>query len=97
VEKIFIGNIKTGTIPNQKLEPFTNDNTQIPFLRNSNIQEGEIVEYNFKYIKNDLEQHLTFSYKNKIIICIAGTIGITTINQNVSSLSIHKDIIDIIF
>ena len=97
--------IKTGTTPNQKLSPFTTDMENIPFLRNSDIQDGEIVSDKFKYVKNELSKYLTFSYKDEIIICIAGTIGVTalntyeklSINQNVSSLTIDKSQININF
>ena len=97
--------IKTGTTPNQKLSPFTTDKKNIPFLRNSDIQDGEIVSDKFKYVKNELSKYLTFSYKDEIIICIAGTIGVTalntyeklSINQNVSSLTIDKSQININF
>lgn len=97
--------IKTGTTPNQKLNPFTMDKENIPFLRNSDIQDGEIISDKFKYVKKELSQHLTFSYKDEVIICIAGTIGVTalntyerlSINQNVSSLTIDKSQIDINF
>ena len=96
--------IKTGTTPDQKLDAFTTEK-EIPFLRNSDIQDGAIIEDKFKYIKNDLEKYLTFSYKNEIIICIAGTIGISAlnrfdrlaINQNVSSLTIDETQININF
>ena len=96
--------IKTGTTPDQKLDAFTTEK-EIPFLRNSDIQDGEIIEDKFKYIKNDLAKYLTFSYKNEIIICIAGTIGISAlnrfdrlaINQNVSSLIIDETQININF
>lgn len=89
--------IKTGTTPEKKLDAFTMEK-EIPFLRNSDIQNGEIIEDKFKYIKNELEKYLTFSYKNEVIICIAGTIGISAlnifdrlaINQNVSSLTIDE-------
>lgn len=97
--------IKTGTTPNQKLDAFIEDEDNIPFLRNSDIQNGEIIDSKFKYIKNELENQLAFSYKNEIIICIAGTIGISAlntfdrlaINQNVSSLIIDETQINIKF
>ncbi|MCD4668726.1 MAG: restriction endonuclease subunit S [Sulfurimonas sp.] len=97
--------IKTGTTPNQKLNPYTIDKNNIPFLRNSDIQNGEIISDKFKYIKNELSKYLTFSYKDEVIICIAGTTGITalntheqlSINQNVSSLTIDKSQININF
>lgn len=97
--------IKTGTTPNQKLNPFTIDKNNIPFLRNSDIQDGEIVSDKIKYVKNQLEKHLIFSYKDEVIICIAGTIGVTalntydrlSINQNVSSLTTDKSQININF
>lgn len=96
--------IKTGTTPDQKLDPFITEK-EIPFLRNSDIQNGEIIDSKFKYIKNELEKYLTFSYKDEIIICIAGTIGISAlnsfdrlaINQNVSSLTIDESQININF
>lgn len=96
--------IKTGTTPEQKLDAFTTEK-EIPFLRNSDIQDGEIIDSKFKYIKNEVEKNLTFSYKNEIIICIAGTIGVSalnrfdrlSINQNVSSLTIDETQININF
>ncbi|MDD2888197.1 MAG: restriction endonuclease subunit S [Aliarcobacter sp.] len=96
--------IKTGTTPEQKLDAFTTEK-EIPFLRNSDIQDGEIIDSKFKYIKNEVEKNLTFSYKNEIIICIAGTIGVSAlnrfdrlaINQNVSSLMIDETQININF
>ena len=98
-------NIKTGTTPNQKLKPFVNDTKAIPFLRNSDIQDGEIIKEKFKYVKNELENNLIYSYKEDIIICIAGTIGISAlnkfdrlaINQNVSSISIDKSKVNVEF
>jgi restriction endonuclease S subunit len=95
--KDILVNIKTGTTPSQALKPFTK-NKEIPFLRNSNIQNGEIISNSFKYIKSGLENYLTFSNKNEIIVCIAGTIGISAlnnigelaINQNVSSIAIDE-------
>ena len=96
--------IKTGTTPEQKLDAFTTEK-EIPFLRNSDIQDGEIIDSKFKYIKNEVEKNLTFSYKNEIIICIAGTIGVSALNrfdrlatnQNVSSLTIDETQINIKF
>ncbi|WP_196895823.1 restriction endonuclease subunit S [Aureivirga marina] len=97
-------NIRTGTTPSSKLKPY--ENKGIVFLRNSDLQNGEITLKNVKYVKESLREHLTFSTYNDIIICIAGTVGISainkqdvdiSINQNVSSITIKKEKINIEF
>jgi len=93
-------NIKTGTTPHQKLNPFTK-NEEIIFLRNSNLEKNKILLDNVKYVRKELENKLTFSKKNELITCIAGTIGISTvntfdfpiaINQNISSLELKENV-----
>jgi len=98
--KKYLKAIKTGTTPNQKLNAFTTEK-KIPFLRNTNLKKYEIDIENTKYIRTKYKDFLTFSYKNEVIMCIAGTIGISSvnvydmpisINQNVSSLRFSKEI-----
>ena len=91
--------IKTGTTPHNSLNPFAD--IGIPFLRNSNIQNTILVFDDLKYINCELKNQLTYSYKNEVIICIAGTVGDSAINhsdkplainQNVSSLSLKENV-----
>ena len=98
--KKYLKAIKTGTTPNQKLNAFTTER-EIPFLRNTNLKKYEIDIENTKYIRTKYKDFLTFSYKNEVIMCIAGTIGISSvnvyeipisINQNVSSLKFSGEI-----
>ena len=98
--KKYLKAIKTGTTPNQKLNAFTTEK-EIPFLRNTNLKKYEIDIENTKYIRTKYKDFLTFSYKNEVIMCIAGTIGISSvnvydipisINQNVSSLKFSEEI-----
>ena len=94
--------LKTGTTPKTSDEPYTNESNNIPFLRNTNLTSRGISLENMKYIKNEFKQGLTFSDRNELIICIAGTVGLTTINdygeiainQNVSSLLLKEDIVN---
>ena len=98
--KKYLKAIKTGTTPNQKLNAFTTEK-KIPFLRNTNLKKYEINIENTKYIRTKYKDFLTFSYKDEVIMCIAGTIGISSvniydipisINQNVSSLRFSEEI-----
>ena len=98
--KKYLKAIKTGTTPNQKLNAFTTEKG-IPFLRNTNLKKYEINIENTKYIRTKYKDFLTFSYKDEVIMCIAGTIGISSvniydipisINQNVSSLRFSEEI-----
>ena len=90
--------IKTGTTPHISLNPFI-EKSSIIFLRNSNLQKGEIILDNVRYVKEDLCDKLIYSNVNEVIICIAGTIGLSavnnigkiSINQNVSSLNLKKE------
>lgn len=90
--------IKTGTTPHISLNPFI-EKSSIIFLRNSNLQKGEIILDNVRYVKEDLCDKLIYSNMNEVIICIAGTIGLSAvnnigkiaINQNVSSLNLKKE------
>ena len=98
--KKYLKAIKTGTTPKQKLNAFTTEK-EIPFLRNTNLKKYEINIENIKYIRTKYKDFLTFSYKDEVIMCIAGTIGISSvniydipisINQNVSSLRFSEEI-----
>lgn len=89
--------IKTGTTPHVSLNPFI-EKSSIIFLRNSNLQKGEIILDNVRYVKEYLRDKLIYSNMNEVIICIAGTIGLSAvnnigkiaINQNVSSLNLKE-------
>ncbi len=98
--KEIVKKIKTGTTPHQKLEPFT-ENKEVIFLRNTNLYRNRLILDDVRYVKNELSKNLTYSLKNDIIICIAGTLGLTavnifddkiSINQNISSLTLRENI-----
>lgn len=97
--KEVLENIKTGTTPHQKLSPYS-ENDGIVFLRNTNLKKYQIDITNTKYVKGQFENLLTFSEKNEVIMCIAGTVGLSakndiekpiSINQNVSALKFHEN------
>ena len=95
-----IDKIKTGTTPNNKLKPYSDKG--IIFLRNTNLKSFDIDLKNVKYVKNNFSNNLVYSYKNEVIICIAGTIGLSavntydkvSINQNVTSLVVENKFIN---
>lgn len=93
-----LGNVseafKTGTTPHQDLNPFT-ENEEVVFLRNSDLQNGIISLGNVKYIKNELADKLTYSFQNELIICIAGTIGTSAINNIENKIAINQNITSI--
>ena len=58
---------------------------------------------NTKYVQEQYENLLTFSEKNEVIMCIAGTVGLSakndvenpiSINQNVSALKFFEDLVN---
>lgn len=85
-----IKGIKTGTTPHNSLNPYVE--LGIPFLRNSNLQKGEIDLSDIKYIKEELAKQLAYSKKNEIIVCIAGTVGESAINTSNVPLAINQNI-----
>ena len=94
--------IKTGTTPHQKLNPFT-ENKEIVFLRNTNLKKYRIDLENTKYVKTEFNKELTYSLKGEVIMCIAGTVGLSaindinepiSINQNVSALKFYENVIN---
>lgn len=96
-----IKQLKTGTTPHQNLNPF--DNQGIMFLRNTNLKPYEFDLSEIRFIKQEYKNLLTFSYRDEVIICIAGTVGTSAvnklnepiaINQNITSIKINKDLID---
>lgn len=96
-----IRNIKTGTTPHNSLNPYADEG--IVFVRNTNLKEGQLVLDDVKFIRKKLKSKLTYSQKNDVIICIAGTVGSAainnldfevSINQNVSSLTVNQDLIN---
>ena len=100
--KEVLENIKTGTTPHQKLNPYS-ENDGIVFLRNTNLKKYQIDLTNTKYVKEEYENILTFSEPGEVIMCIAGTVGLSatnkvttpiSINQNVSALKFFDEIIN---
>lgn len=100
--KEVLENIKTGTTPHQKLNPYS-ENHGIVFLRNTNLKKYQIDLTNTKYVLEQYENLLTFSEKDEVIMCIAGTVGLSakndveipiSINQNVSSLKFFESIVN---
>jgi len=99
--KAVIKQLKTGTTPHQKLQPF--DNEGIMFLRNSDLKPYELDLSEIKFVKDKYENLLIFSYKNEVIICIAGTVGtsavnqfdeLIAINQNITSIKLNENLIN---
>ena len=100
--KEVLENIKTGTTPHQKLNPYS-ENEGIVFLRNTNLKKYQIDLTNTKYVQDQYENLLTFSEKNEVIMCIAGTVGLSakndieipiSINQNVSALKFFESVVN---
>lgn len=100
--KEVLENIKTGITPHQKLNPYS-ENEGIVFLRNTNLKKYQIDLTNTKYVQEQYENLLTFSEKDEVIMCIAGTVGLSakndvevpiSINQNVSSLKFFESIVN---
>ena len=100
--KEVLENIKTGTTPHQKLNPYS-ENDGMVFLRNTNLKKYQIDLTNTKYVKEEYENILTFSEPGEVIMCIAGTVGLSatnnietpiSINQNVSALKFYDEIIN---
>jgi len=98
--KDVLDNIKTGTTPHQKLDPFIESNGVV-FLRNTNLKKYQIDLSDTKYVKTEFAKELTYSLKDEVIMCIAGTVGLSaindiekpiSINQNVSALKFNKNI-----
>ncbi len=100
IEKVrdVIEDIKTGTTPTKYDDCFT-DNKEIVFLRNTNLEKYQINLDKVKYIKYAKKDKLVYSLKNEVIVCIAGTVGISapnhydkeiSINQNISSLKFSE-------
>lgn len=95
--KAIVSSVKTGSTPHNKLDPYTDKG--ISFLRNTNISNSFINLSKVKFIKSELKSELTYSSKNDVIICIAGTVGNSavntynnlSINQNITSLTLHKN------
>lgn len=100
--KEVLENIKTGTTPHQKLNPYS-ENEGIVFLRNTNLKKYQIDLTNTKYVQDQYENLLTFSEKDEVIMCIAGTVGLSakndieipiSINQNVSALKFFESVVN---
>lgn len=89
--KDVLDNIKTGTTPHQKLDPFT-DNEGVVFLRNTNLKKYHIDLSDTKYVKTEFAKELTYSVKGEVIMCIAGTVGLTAINDIENPISINQNV-----
>lgn len=89
--KDVLENIKTGTTPNQKLEPYADENG-IVFLRNTNLKKYNIDLSDTKFIKTELAKELTYSVKNEVIMCIAGTVGLSAVNNIDKPFSINQNV-----
>lgn len=85
-----IKGIKTGTTPHNSLNPYVDEG--IPFLRNSNLQKSELDLSDIKFIKKELANQLTYSKKDEIIVCIAGTVGESVVNTSDEPLAINQNI-----
>ena len=100
--KKVIQKLKSGSTPHQSLEPYDDENGII-FLRNTDLKPYELELDEVKYVKPEFKHLLTFSEKNELIICIAGTVGTSavnnfekkiSINQNITTLKLQEDLIN---
>lgn len=89
--KDVLDNIKTGTTPHQKLDPFT-ENDGVVFLRNTNLKKYQIDLSDTKYVKSEFANELTYSVKSEVIMCIAGTVGLSAINDVENPISINQNV-----
>lgn len=89
--KDVLDNIKTGTTPHQKLDPFT-DSEGVVFLRNTNLKKYHIDLSDTKYVKTEFAKELTYSVKGEVIMCIAGTVGLSAINDVENPISINQNV-----
>lgn len=89
--KDVLDNIKTGTTPHQKLDPFT-DNEGVVFLRNTNLKKYHIDLSDTKFVKTEFAKELTYSVKGEVIMCIAGTVGLSAINDVENPISINQNV-----
>jgi type I restriction enzyme S subunit len=89
--KDVLDNIKTGTTPHQKLDPFT-DSEGVVFLRNTNLKKYHIDLSDTKYVKTEFAKELTYSVKGEVIMCIAGTVGLSAINDVDKPISINQNV-----
>lgn len=89
--KDVLDNIKTGTTPHQKLDPFT-ENDGVVFLRNTNLKKYQIDLSDTKYVKSEFANELTYSVKGEVIMCIAGTVGLSAINDVENPISINQNV-----
>jgi restriction endonuclease S subunit len=97
--------IKTGTTPHQRLDPFA-ESDGVVFLRNTNLKKYHIDLSDTKFVKTEFANELTYSEKGEVIMCIAGTVGLSaindiekpiSINQNVSALKFFEERINPVF
>lgn len=88
--KSLVDKIRTGTTPHNSLNPYVESG--VPFLRNTNLQDGDLVLEDIKYIDKLLANSLTYSNKDEIIVCIAGTVGDSALNNSETPLAINQNI-----
>ena len=92
--KNVIKKLKTGVTPHQNLNPYC-ENNGIIFLRNSDLKPYELDLSDVKFIKSEFTKLLTFSEKQDVIICIAGTVGTSAVNEFEEKISINQNITSI--
>lgn len=89
--KDVLENIKTGTTPHQRLDPFI-ESDGVVFLRNTNLKKYHIDLSDTKFVKNEFANELTYSVKGEVIMCIAGTVGLSAINDIENPISINQNV-----
>ena len=100
--KDIVESIKSGTTPKQGEEPFGESDCY--FIRNTELQDSFITLENAKTIKPEIYQKYSALQlqKGDVLVCIAGTIGISGVfnidekaifNQNVSRIRFKKDVL----
>jgi type I restriction enzyme S subunit len=89
--KDVLENIKTGTTPHQRFEPFV-ESAGVIFLRNTNLKKYQIDLSDTKFVNNEFAKELTYSVKGEIIMCIAGTVGLSAVNHIEYPISINQNV-----
>ncbi|MBK7884838.1 MAG: restriction endonuclease subunit S [Chitinophagaceae bacterium] len=89
--KDVLENIKTGTTPHQRFEPFV-ESAGVVFLRNTNLKKYQIDLSDTKFVNNEFAKELIYSVKGEIIMCIAGTVGLSAVNHIEYPISINQNV-----
>ncbi|MCC6845163.1 MAG: restriction endonuclease subunit S, partial [Bacteroidetes bacterium] len=68
------------------------DSEGVVFLRNTNLKKYHIDLSDTKYVKTEFAKELTYSVKGEVIMCIAGTVGLSALNDVENPISINQNV-----